>query len=107
MSLGFAAHILFMKPVETSAGKYYGEINSIKYLINDDNALYYADIWNKNKPQEVVNKIISNESLWKTDLSKIDGFAQSIINNLNLLMNNKTVNIIHDLVSKNLEKESA
>ena len=105
MSLGFAAHILFMKPVETNAGKHYGEIENKKYLINDDNASYYADVWKNNKAEDVVKKILSNDELWKTDLTKINGFANAVIDNLYLLMNNKTEKIIQAFINKDLEKE--
>ena len=107
MSLGFAAHIFFMKPAEINAGKHYGEINKNKYLINDDNASYYADVWNNNNAEEAVIKILSNEELWKTDLSKLPGFSEAVINNLHLLMNNKTENIIQTFINKDLKKENA
>jgi tagaturonate reductase len=102
MSLGFAAHILFMKPVEVNAGKCFGEMNGNKYFINDDNANLYADAWKENNTANVVKKILINEGLWKTDLTKFNSFTQSIIDDLDLLIKNK--NEIHNCIKSKLKK---
>jgi tagaturonate reductase len=107
MALGFAAHILFLKPAESGNGKYYGEINGKKYLINDDNAAYYYDAWKNKDAGTAAQKIMDNNELWKTGLQAFPAFAQAVINNLYLLMNNEAGNIIRTFINKDLEKENA
>ena len=86
MALGFAGYVLFMKSVEEPGDKYYGEVNGKKYLINDDSAAYYHELWLQNNNENLVEKVLSNENRWGDDLSTIPGFADAIKNNLQLLM---------------------
>jgi tagaturonate reductase len=76
MSLGFAAHILFMKPVKKIEDQYFGELNGNQYPIADNRADSYMGKW-KN-PGTVVNEILSAEELWGTDLTKLPGFAEAV-----------------------------
>jgi len=84
IALGFAAHILFMKSVKNDDGNYYGEINGKKYLIQDNNAGYYAEKWKQ--PQTIVETILSDTDLWGNDLSGLPGFTETVMNKLNLLL---------------------
>lgn len=86
MALGFAAHILFMKTEKGSDGRYQGEWKGENYMVNDDNAAYYHEIWKNNTPQQAVHNILSNTSLWDTDLSAMPGFEQAVYAQLLLLM---------------------
>ena len=86
MALGFAAYLLFMKPVEVSGGKYFGQANGKKYLINDDAAAYYYEAWQHNDINVLVEKVVSNQELWGSNLAGIPGFSTAIKNNLNLLL---------------------
>ena len=76
MSLGFAAHIFFMKAVKKTEDQYYGELNGSQYLIADNNAAFYMEKW-KN-PGTVADEILSAEELWGTDLTKLTGFAVAV-----------------------------
>jgi len=84
MSLGFAAHLWFMKSVREQSGQYYGEANGKAYLVNDDHADFYAQCWKQ--PYRVVNDVLSHRAFWGTDLSKLPGFADAVSDKLNLLM---------------------
>lgn len=86
MTLGFAGYLLFMKSVEEADNKYYGEANGKKYLINDDSAAYYHELWLKNNEEGLVEKVLANEKLWGDDLSTIPGFADAVKINLKLLI---------------------
>ena len=98
MALGFAGYLLFTKPVEAIDGKYYGFINKKKYLINDDKAPYYYDLWQSNHVDDVVIKSLSDETLWSDDLSAIDGFADAVENYLMQLMNDGVTNTIEQFI---------
>lgn len=78
MSTGFAAYILFTKPVEIVDGVYYGEIQNRKYKINDSDAGLLYSYWKNASAGAAVQKILSNESLWDIDLTSIPGFAASV-----------------------------
>jgi tagaturonate reductase len=87
MSKGFAAHILFMRPVKVEGGKYWGENRGIHYPINDDQAGVYDDCWRRDAAiDEVVRKVLSNRTLWDTDLTLLEGFEAAVLEQLIQLM---------------------
>ncbi|SFP85202.1 tagaturonate reductase [Parafilimonas terrae] len=75
MSAGFAAYILFTKPVEIIDGVYYGRSQNRKYKIDDPDAALFYSYWQNDSADTVAQKILSNESLWDIDLTSIPGFA--------------------------------
>ena len=66
MSAGFAAYILFMKPVEVIDGIYYGNSHNNKYVIDDNNAAAFYTLWKNFPPDVLAQKVLSDESLWGT-----------------------------------------
>lgn len=72
-TLGFAAYLLFMRGGD--------------YQVNDDKAGLLAELWKQDTPAAVVNKVLSDVSLWDTDLSKLPGFAAAVNEDLNMLIN--------------------
>ncbi|PWT73554.1 MAG: altronate oxidoreductase [Bacteroidetes bacterium] len=83
MAIGFAAHILFMRPVNSVDGQFYGEFNGKDYLIDDNNALIYAEKW-KN-PHGVVFSILGEKQLWGRDLNELPGFTSSVKEKMELM----------------------
>lgn len=77
MALGFAAYIRFMKPASEKDGNYYGEKNGESYLINDTKAAYLATLW-KNNPNNIVEVILSDISLWGSSLLDIPNFGACV-----------------------------
>jgi tagaturonate reductase len=94
MSLGFAAHILFMRSEKDALNKFWGEVNGRKYLINDDKAVYYAEAWKQFSTEELVQKILSNKENWGTDLSVLPGFTDAVYRNLKLLLSDGAVTVL-------------
>lgn len=86
MALGFAGHLLFMKAVRGDDGKYYGEYNGNKYLINDDNAAWYAEKWALYEVPVLVQKVLSDTAFWGENLTKLPGFAEAVTNKLDSLI---------------------
>jgi tagaturonate reductase len=78
MPLGFAAYLLFMKCELSENGKYYGEVNGKVYELQDNQAGYYHEVWKSNRLEEVVQKVLSNKTLWGTDLTLLSGFAVTV-----------------------------
>jgi tagaturonate reductase len=82
LSIGFAAYILFMRPVKKESGKYFGLLDNRYYLINDDRAEHFYGIWDELSVDIIVNKVLSNQELWSDDLTRLEGFAQSVTGKL-------------------------
>lgn len=79
---GFAAYLLFMKATKEIDGKYYGEREGEDYLIQDDQAAYFYQVWKNHKAAEVVKAVLSNESLWGADLTKLHDFEETVTTHL-------------------------
>lgn len=84
MATGFAGYLLFMKPGH--------------HPINDDQAAYFAGIWqSESTPEKVVNAVLSNASLWGTDLSRYKPFADSVSNKLTSMLTNGVLDTIKNI----------
>ncbi len=82
ISMGFAAYILFMRPVKKESDKYYGTLNNQHYLINDDRASMFYGIWEERSVDQIGISVLSNKELWLEDLTQLPGFADSVIRKL-------------------------
>ena len=82
ISMGFAAYILFMRPVKKESDKYYGTLNNQHYLINDDRASLFYGIWEERSVDQIGMSVLSNKELWLEDLTRLPGFADSVIRKL-------------------------
>lgn len=92
IALGFAAYLLFMKSVERD-GKYFGNLGGSDYLIDDEHAIYYSELWDNN-PDEVVEMALANEDLWGQDLTKLPGFLTSVKRHLQTIADNGIMDVI-------------
>src|SRR5664279_771414 len=82
ISMGFAAYILFMRPVKKDSDKYFGILDNQFYLINDDRASEFFGLWDEGSVELIVNRILSNDGLWAADLTLLDGFADLVTRKL-------------------------
>jgi tagaturonate reductase len=82
ISMGFAAYILFMRPVKKESDKYYGILNSQYYEIKDDRAALFFGLWDEVPADQIVNQVLANKELWDTDLTQLTGFASSVAKKL-------------------------
>lgn len=73
VALGFAAYLRFMRNLNGQ-----GEVNGQPYQIQDDRAGYFADLWARLTPDELVPAALHNAALWGQDLSRLPGFAASV-----------------------------
>ncbi len=97
MCLGFAAMLLFLRPVKEEGGKYYGVREAEQYLITDDNAAVFAAYWqgitdkDSSAVAAMVQQICADNRLWETDLTKLEGFAASVTGHLLGMMQEGTI----------------
>lgn len=93
MALGFAAYLYFLKADENRDGKLYRNCSGNLVLIDDQLALRINDYWHQHNTEDAVQAILSDEELWKTDLSKLKDFKQSILENVHKLQVQQTNNV--------------
>jgi len=86
-SLGFASYLYFMKAVKQNGKEYFGEMNGQSYLIEDEMAEKFYDLWNKKPVDALVKEVLNDISLWGYDLSCLPGFQQATTENLNCIIN--------------------
>ncbi|MCF0072351.1 tagaturonate reductase [Dyadobacter sp. CY261] len=76
---GFAAFLKFMKPIVHKDGAYYGERDGQPYSIRCDSAAYFDEKWqNAASPIDLAQQVLSDVSLWDTDLTLLPGFADAV-----------------------------
>ena len=78
VALGFAAYVQFMRGTRRDGGKWYGAASGQEYLIQDEQAAYFADLWQRLPLIELVQTVLSNQDLWDADLAALPGFAASV-----------------------------
>lgn len=81
-SRGFAAYLLFMKAIKERDGKYYGELDGKEYVINDDQAAWYYEMWQNTDAQTLTHEALKNEDFWEIDLTHLEGFEESVATHL-------------------------
>lgn len=86
MALGFAAYLCFTRPVSKRDGRYYGEYNGAEYLLQDDAAPAFYRRWSGLTTAGLVLDVLRDEVFWGTDLSELPGFAEAVLEKLNLLL---------------------
>jgi len=100
-SLGFAAYLCFMKSVAKERFVYFGERNGQLYPIQDEKAEYFYQQWQKNTPAQLVESVLQNKTLWDTDLTLLPGFAQSVIENVENMLENGVKTTLEAFFYKN------
>lgn len=79
MAEGFGAYLRFMKCNLKEDGKYYGQSNGKEYLVQDEMAGYFSNLWSTLDTGELVNLVLSDTELWKIDLRELPGFEEAVI----------------------------
>ncbi|MDI3321107.1 tagaturonate reductase [Pinibacter soli] len=96
-ALGFAAYILFTKPVKKEGGKYYGSFNGTDYHINDDKAGYFYELWQNTVPEQIVAKVLRDRELWDADLSALEGFEDAVTEKFYAIQEHGALNVLSSL----------
>jgi tagaturonate reductase len=84
-SFGFAAYLFFMKATKKSGNEFFGEFNNGYYLIDDEVAEFYYNLWQSNSVNTIVKEAFENVSLWGADLILLPGFENAVTNYLHLI----------------------
>ena len=84
MATGFAAFLLYMKVVKEENGKYFGKRGEELYEIKDDSVSYFQKQWSLVSAGDTLDtdalakSVMSDISLWETDLTALPGFLQAV-----------------------------
>lgn len=101
MVLGFAAYLLFMK-TEQRSDKFYSKFGSLEFPVNDEKAILLHQYWQNADTRSAVAAILSDSSLWGTDLHKIPMFTEGVLAAINEINTIGTKNILQNLLSQKL-----
>ena len=63
-ALGFAAFLCFYRLPD--------------YPVNDDNADYFMEKWQRLSPEDLVWQVLSDKAKWGADLTALPGFAEKV-----------------------------
>jgi len=85
MAQGFAAYLRFMKCTKGEGNAYYGEARGKTYQIQDDKAAYFAEKWVEPETSKLVKAVLADKELWGVDLSQLNGFADAVTENIELI----------------------
>lgn len=83
MAAGLAAYIRFMRPVAEKEGRWYGEFNGTEYLLQDQQAGVFAELYRQESP---VGSILGRSAFWGgADLRDIPGLEEAVTQSLDTL----------------------
>jgi len=103
-AFGIAAFIRFMKVTLGADGKYTGKINGNSYVLTDNHAEKFQAAWENTDIKTVVETILKDLSLWDTNLNKLPGFKDAVVDNLEAIINNDTLQLLEQFELKAVAK---
>ncbi|MDJ0364236.1 tagaturonate reductase [Hymenobacter sp. H14-R3] len=101
VALGFAAYLLFMRGTRQEGSTWLGEAHGQEYPIQDEQAGYFADLWQHQPAASLAQIVLSNVALWGTDLTALPGFTEAVTRYLTQLAAEGTTATLATLVAKN------
>ena len=101
-ALGFASYIYFMRAVKQSGAEFFGEFNGEFYLIDDEMAEKFYKLWQSFPVDKLVKEVLKNDTFWGENLNHLPGFQQSVINNLNNIINNGMRATVESIAGKKI-----
>jgi tagaturonate reductase len=97
IAVGFAAYLVFMKCQPAENGKYAGERNGTAYILQDEQAAYYYQLWKDHPLNEISAIALSNREMWGTDLTALPGFAEAVQHQLESIMEKGMMEVLKEL----------
>jgi tagaturonate reductase len=95
IALGFAAYILFMNSTKNEQGQYWGKLRGKDYMIHDEKTPILVNHWTKEDLGKVVKSVLSDKSLWNTDLTRLYEFEKLVLSSLQLLKSDGYQKLLH------------
>lgn len=86
MLKGFAAYIAFLKVAEQKGNDYFGLFNQVNYPIQDSEAAFFKEVWQRaDNTASVAKAVLGNSDFWNEDLLSINGLLKVVTEQLNKL----------------------
>ncbi|MDJ1468708.1 tagaturonate reductase [Xanthocytophaga flava] len=102
ISLGFAAYLLFTKPVKEENDTYFGQAHGTFYPIKDSHASYFFEAWKNVSPEQLVTTVLKNTNMWETDLTALPGFADKVTDYLVQMQEKGVREVLFSFFPKNV-----
>ncbi|MDJ1480196.1 tagaturonate reductase [Cytophagaceae bacterium YF14B1] len=102
ISLGFAAYLLFTKPVKEENDTYFGQAHGTFYPIKDSHASYFFEAWKNVSPEQLVTTVLKNTNMWETDLTALPGFADKVTDYLIQMQEKGVREVLFSFFPKNV-----
>ena len=98
MATGFAGYLLFMKAVKHENNIYYGKRGQEFYVINDEKAEYFYNVWKSDLPlNKLIRTVLSNKELWGEDISTFEAFVNAVDSKLSSMITKGVRNTINNI----------
>jgi tagaturonate reductase len=85
-ALGFAAYLAFMRAQTKRGNQYYGDLNGVSYLIQDEQAELFYKRWAGLTVTSLVQDVLRDNAFWGADLHALPGFHHSVVEKLNMIL---------------------
>jgi tagaturonate reductase len=82
MAAGLAGYLAFMNCKAGAPSDYVGAVNGRIYAVQDEQAAYFSRQWKNENMDNFVDTVLANEELWGADLSRLEGLASGVKENL-------------------------
>ncbi|MDJ1495568.1 tagaturonate reductase [Cytophagaceae bacterium DM2B3-1] len=102
ISLGFAAYLLFTKPVKEENDTYFGQAHGTFYPIKDSHASYFFEAWKNVSSEQLVTTVLKNTNMWETDLTALPGFADKVTDYLIQMQEKGVREVLFSFFPKNV-----
>jgi tagaturonate reductase len=98
IALGFASYVYFMRTDKSGTRTFTRNSYGKQIPVDDQHAETLYTHWQATSCEEAINRILSDKSLWNTDLTKLPGFEEAVMDNIRKLrtqtkLNSNTVSI--------------
>ncbi len=98
ITFGFAAYIYYMKSVKKEQKEYFGYSNGSFYLIDDEMAGYFFELWENGTAKSVVGNVLGNANYWNSNLNWLPGFSHEVLGYLNIILKEGMKSAIKNLI---------
>ena len=98
MAVGFAAYILFTKPIKREGDSYTGLYNGHAYPIQDNEANFFMQAWQHASPEAVVGQVLGNAGLWDSDLTLLAGFKEAVTGHLTSILQQGAAAVLKSVI---------
>jgi tagaturonate reductase len=92
MALGFASYVYFMRSDKSGVGTFTRNSYGKQIPIDDQHAATLHAHWQATSCEEAINRILSDKSLWDTDLTRLSGFEEAVMDNIQKLRTQTKLN---------------